>query len=100
MRIWGAEAELHLYSRLIKYHDMKTFDSRGTLHILNHNTRWMYIASFKPRPLYPREKVPPRYPVDRRLGEYRAGLFVVAKEKYHFSYRELNPCLQACSQSR
>jgi hypothetical protein len=35
---------------------------------LNLSTRWRWVVSFTPLPLYPRGKSP-RYPLDRRLGE-------------------------------
>jgi hypothetical protein len=34
---------------------------------LDFRARWRWVASFTPRPLYPREERP-RYPLDRRLG--------------------------------
>jgi hypothetical protein len=36
-------------------------------HILSLGTRYIWVISFKPRPLYPQGKGP-RYPLDRRLG--------------------------------
>jgi hypothetical protein len=36
-------------------------------HILNFGTRWRWVASFTPRPLYSRGKSP-WYPLNRRLG--------------------------------
>jgi hypothetical protein len=49
---------------------MKTYwDSEGiALRILDLGTRWRWVVSFTPRPLYPQGKSP-RYPLDRRLGE-------------------------------
>jgi hypothetical protein len=35
--------------------------------ILDLGTRWRWVVSFTPRPLYPQGKSP-RYPLDRRLG--------------------------------
>jgi hypothetical protein len=35
--------------------------------ILDFDTRWKWVVSFMPRPLYPQEKSP-WYPLDRRLG--------------------------------
>jgi len=34
---------------------------------LDLGTRWKWVVSFTPRPLYPCRKSP-RYPLDRRLG--------------------------------
>jgi hypothetical protein len=36
-------------------------------HFLDLGTRWRWMVSFTPRPLYTRRKSP-RYPLDRRLG--------------------------------
>jgi len=45
---------------LIKHHAMKTYSRSGSTHprILNLITRWRWVVSFTPRPLYPRRKVP------------------------------------------
>jgi hypothetical protein len=51
-----------------KHHAIKHVWSGGTAPcILNLGTRWRWMVSFTPRPLYPREKSP-WYPLDRRLG--------------------------------
>jgi len=48
---------------------MKTYWENGGAapRILNLDTRWTSVVSFKPRPLYLWGKSP-RYPFDRRLG--------------------------------
>jgi hypothetical protein len=48
------------------------------------------VVSFTPRTLYSQEKSP-RYPLDRRLGDPRAGLDKVSKRNIHSPLRELNP---------
>jgi hypothetical protein len=53
---------------LTKYRAMKNCGSGGIARrILNFGTRWRWVVSFTPRPLYPQRKSPP-YPLDRRLG--------------------------------
>jgi hypothetical protein len=54
---------------LTKHHAMKTYWGSGglTSHILDLGTRWRWVVSFTPRPLYPQGKSP-WYPLDRRLG--------------------------------
>jgi hypothetical protein len=44
-------------------------------------TRWMWIVSFTPRPLYLRRKSP-RYPLDRRLGGHHTWSGRCRIEKY------------------
>jgi len=48
---------------------MKTYCECGgiTPRILNLGTRWRWVVSFTPQPLYPWGKSP-WYPLDRRLG--------------------------------
>jgi hypothetical protein len=52
-----------------EYHAMKaSWGSRGIApHILDFGTRWRWVASFTPRPLYSQGKTP-WYPLDRTLG--------------------------------
>jgi hypothetical protein len=40
----------------------------GNVHILGLGTRWSWVVSFTPRPLYPQGESP-WYPLDRRLAE-------------------------------
>jgi hypothetical protein len=49
---------------------MKRYGGSGRMHprFLDLGTSLRYVASFTPRPLYPRGKGP-CYPLDRRLGE-------------------------------
>jgi hypothetical protein len=47
---------------------MKTWGAGGiTPYIFSLSTRWKWVVSFTPRPLYPQGKSP-WYPLDRRLG--------------------------------
>jgi hypothetical protein len=48
---------------------MKTYWGIGGIvpRILDLGTRWRWVVSFTPRPLYPQGKSP-LYPLDRRLG--------------------------------
>jgi len=54
---------------LIKYHAMKTYwGVEIQLHtFFDLGTRWRWVVSFTPQPLYPQGKSP-WYPLDRRLG--------------------------------
>jgi hypothetical protein len=54
---------------LTKHHGMKTYWRSGGIapRILDLGTRWRWVVSFTPRPLYPQGKSP-CYPLDRRLG--------------------------------
>jgi hypothetical protein len=67
---------------LTKYHDMKTLQGSGCIdpHILNLGTRWRSVASFKPRPLYPREKGS-QSSVNRKLGEQQSRSKCGGREK-------------------
>jgi hypothetical protein len=55
---------------LTKYHAMKTYWGSGGIapRILDLGTRWRWMVSFTPRPLYPQGKNP-WYTLNRRLGE-------------------------------
>jgi hypothetical protein len=52
-----------------KHHAMKTYWGSGGIvpRILHLSTRWRWVVSFTPLPLYPQGKIL-RYPLDRRLG--------------------------------
>jgi hypothetical protein len=54
---------------LTEHHAMKAYwESEGTApRILDLATRWRWVVSFVPQPLYPQGKSP-WYPLDRRLG--------------------------------
>jgi hypothetical protein len=54
---------------LIKRHAMKTYWGSGGIapRIIHLGTRWAWVVSFTPRPLYPQKKGP-RYPLGRKLG--------------------------------
>jgi len=64
---WATKVKLSL--NLIKYHDMKRYwDSGGiTPRTINFATKWKWVISFRPRPLYPRWQRR-RYQVDNRSG--------------------------------
>jgi hypothetical protein len=55
--------------------------------ILNVGTRWRWVVSFAPRPLYPRQSL------DRRLGgpQNRSGRGGEEKKIHYCPYQELNP---------
>jgi hypothetical protein len=79
---------------LIKHHAMNTYWGSGGIapHILNLGTRWRWVVSFTPRPLYPLGRAP-RYPLDRVWVYLRPGLeTVVAKINHPSPCRESNPC--------
>jgi hypothetical protein len=75
------QSEINWFLCLTKYHAMKLYPVLNqaarhrdiwrnggiTPHLLNHGSRWRWVVSFTPRPLYLRGKSP-RYPLDRRLG--------------------------------
>jgi hypothetical protein len=54
---------------LTKHHAMKTYWRSGCIapRILDIGSRWRWVVSFTPRPLYPQGKSP-WYPLDGRLG--------------------------------
>jgi hypothetical protein len=65
--------------------------SKGiALRIFNLATRWMWVVSFTPRPLYPQGKSP-WYPLDRRLGGSQSRSGHGSEEKNPRLLRELNP---------
>jgi hypothetical protein len=51
---------------------------------LDFATRWRWVVSFTPRPLYYTGGKRPRYPLDRRLGRPQSGMD--AEEKRYMSY--------------
>jgi hypothetical protein len=88
---------------LTKYHAMKTYPvlkqaprqeevwSGGMVpHILNLDTKWSWVVSSTPLPLYPRGKRP-RFPLDRRLGGPQCRSGSGGEEKNLYSCRESNP---------
>jgi hypothetical protein len=63
---WIVKVKLSLC--LPKHHAMKTYWGRGGIAPrINLETRWRWVVSFTPWPLYPRRKNT-RYPLDTRLG--------------------------------
>jgi hypothetical protein len=71
---------------------MKTYWGNGGIapRILDFGTRWRWVVSFTPRPLYPKVKSP-RYPLDRRLGGPQIRSWRGGKEKNSHPRRESNP---------
>jgi hypothetical protein len=68
---YDVKGKVALY--LIKHHAIKTYWGSGGIvpRILELGTRWRWVVSFTPRPLYPQVKSP-WYPSDRRLGGPRS----------------------------
>jgi len=54
------------------------------------DTRWRWVVSFTPRPLYPQVKSP-WYPSYGRLGGPSAGQDAVARRTFPNPYRDSNP---------
>jgi hypothetical protein len=68
--VWqGWKVKVKLSLCLTKHHSMKTYWGSGDIssRILDLGTRWRWVFSFTPRPLYLQGKSP-WYPLDRRLG--------------------------------
>jgi hypothetical protein len=65
------------------HHAMKTYGDGGMALSLDLSTRWRWIVSFTPTPLYPRGKSP-RYQFDRRVGgqQSRYGHCGVENKKF------------------
>jgi hypothetical protein len=77
---------------ITKHHALKAYwASRGIApRILDLGTRWRWVVSFTPPPLYPQGKSP-WYPLDTRLGGPRTVLDAVVKRKIPSPRREWNP---------
>jgi hypothetical protein len=75
-------------SFLSEPHAMKTYWKSGSKapRILELDTRWSWVVSFTPQPLYPQRKSP-SYPFDRRLVGSCTGLDAVVKRKIPSPYR-------------
>jgi hypothetical protein len=67
---------------LTKHHAMKTYWGSGGIapRSLDLGTRWRWVISFTPQPLYPQGKSP-WYPLDRRLGGPQSRSGQGGKEK-------------------
>jgi hypothetical protein len=63
---------------------------RYSFTILNRGTKWSWVASFTPRPLYSQGKSP-RYPLDKRLGGPKSRSGRCGVEKITCPCREWNP---------
>jgi hypothetical protein len=63
------KVKVKLFLCLTKHHSMKAYSASGGIapRILNLGTRWRWVVSFTPQPLYPQGKSP-WYPLDKRLG--------------------------------
>jgi hypothetical protein len=83
------KVKLKLSLCLNKHHAMKTYWGNGGMAplILDLGTRWRWVVSFTPRPLYPQGKSP-LYPLDRMLGGPRAVLDAVSERKIPSPCRE------------
>jgi hypothetical protein len=67
------------------------WNSGGTApHILDLGTKWRWVVSFTPRPLYPLGKSA-WHPLDRRLCEPQSLLDAVVKRKIPSPCRDSNP---------
>jgi hypothetical protein len=73
---------------------MKTYWGSGGIapRSLDLGSRWRWVVSFKPRPLYPQGKKP-RYPLGGRLGgpQSRSGRSGEEKKSHNCPCRESNP---------
>jgi hypothetical protein len=78
---------------LTKHHTMKMYWRSGgiTPCILDLSTRWRWVVSFMPQPLYPRERVPGTHCIGGWVGP-KASLDAVVKGKIPSHYWDLNPC--------
>jgi hypothetical protein len=87
------EIKLKLSVCLIKHHAIKTMRNWGiTPRILNLRTRWKWVASFMPRPLYPRGKNL-WVPTDGCM-DHKSGLDAVAKRKMSAPSGNRTPVVQ------
>jgi hypothetical protein len=77
---------------LTKHHAMKTYWGIEGIApcILDLGTRWRWVVSLTPRPLYPRERAPGTHWIGGWVGP-RAGLDGVVKRKIPSPRRESNP---------
>jgi hypothetical protein len=67
---------------LTEHHAMKTYWRSGGIapRILDLGTRWRWVVSFTPWPIYPQGKKP-WYPLDRRLGGPQSRLDAAVKRQ-------------------
>jgi hypothetical protein len=77
---------------LTKLHAMKTYWGSGgiALRILDLATRWRWMVSFTPRPLYPRERAPGTHWIRGWVG-LRAGLNAMVCRKIPSPCPDSNP---------
>jgi hypothetical protein len=99
----NSEGRVELSLRLTKNHTMKTnWRSGGTApHVLDLGTKWRWLVSFTPRPLYLQGNSP-HYSLDRMLGrpQSRSGRdSEVKNSQYLTEIKPYNSGRPACSQS-
>jgi hypothetical protein len=77
---------------LTKYRAMKAYWGSGGIApcILHLGTRWRWVVSFTPRPLYPQGKNP-LYPLDKTLGEPKNSSGHGGEEKSSQPLPEIEP---------
>jgi hypothetical protein len=67
-RLGRVHSHKFIWGKVVPELNLAPLGNRGIASgILNLGTRWRWVVSFKPQPLYPRGKNT-RYPFDRRLG--------------------------------
>jgi hypothetical protein len=77
---------------LTKHHAMKMYWGSGSIapRILDLDTRWRWVVSLTPRPLYSQGKNP-WYPLDRKLGGHQSQSGRGGEDKNSQPHRESNP---------
>jgi len=85
---------------LTEHHTMKTFWVSGGIapRILDHGTRWRWVASFTPLPIYPRESTPRTHWIGVWVGSRALGSGV--RRKIPSPYRDSNPHHPSCRHGR
>jgi hypothetical protein len=89
---WKVKVKVKLSLCLTKHHTMKAYWGSGRIgpHILNLGTRWRWMVSFTPWPLYHRERAPGTHWIGGWVWP-RAVLDAVVKRKIPSPRREPNP---------
>jgi hypothetical protein len=77
---------------LTKHHAMKAYVGNGGIapRILDLGTRWRWVISFTPQPLYPQERTPGIHWIGGWVSP-RAGLDAGVRRKIPSPYRDSNP---------
>jgi hypothetical protein len=88
----GGGVKVKLPLCLTKHHAMKTYWRSGGIapRILDLGTRWRWVVSFTPRPLYPRERAPGAHWIGGWVGP-KAVLDAEVKRKIPSPRRESKP---------